>query len=55
MREAEVKHSRIAMLAVLGWVAVDFGARFPGAGESFTSIPSSFAAHNLAVQNGSLG
>jgi hypothetical protein len=55
MREAEIKHCRIAMLAVLGWVAVDFGARFPGAPEVYTSIPSSLAAHKLAVENGSLG
>jgi len=55
MREAEVKHGRISMLAVLGWVAVDFGARFPGAPEAYTSIPNSLAAHKLAVENGSMG
>lgn len=54
MREAEIKHCRIAMLAVLGWVAVDFGARFPGAPAVFTSIPNSLAAHTLAVDNGSM-
>jgi light-harvesting complex I chlorophyll a/b binding protein 1 len=53
MREAEVKHSRLAMLAFLGWVAVDFGVRFPG--DMFASIPNSLAAHNAAVQNGSMG
>jgi hypothetical protein len=41
------------MLAVVGWVAVDFGLRFPG--EEFASIPSSFAAHTASVSNGSLG
>jgi hypothetical protein len=53
MREAELKHSRFAMLAVLGWVAVDCGLRFPGA--MFESIPNSIAAHNAAVDNGSMG
>merc|ERR1712107_637649 len=28
-REAELKHGRVTMLAVLGWVATDLGARFP--------------------------
>jgi hypothetical protein len=41
------------MMAVLGWVAVDLGVRFPGAG--YESIPNSLAAHNAAVENGSLG
>eukprot|EP00612_Vaucheria_litorea_P008747 CAMPEP_0171476848 /NCGR_PEP_ID=MMETSP0946-20130122/3838_1 /TAXON_ID=109269 /ORGANISM="Vaucheria litorea, Strain CCMP2940" /LENGTH=229 /DNA_ID=CAMNT_0012007195 /DNA_START=76 /DNA_END=765 /DNA_ORIENTATION=- len=30
MREAELKHGRVAMLAIVGWLAVDFGLRFPG-------------------------
>ena len=53
LRESEVKHSRLAMLAVAGWVAVDLGLRFPG--EKFAEIPNSFAAHDLAAKNGSLG
>lgn len=53
MREAEVKHGRFAMLAVVGWVAVDMGLRFPG--EKFAAIPSSLEAHKLAAENGSLG
>ena len=53
MRESEVKHGRFAMLAVAGWVAVDLGLRFPG--EKFAAIPNSLAAHNLAVENGSMG
>jgi len=52
-REAELKHSRLAMLAVLGWVAVDLGVRFPG--DSFAAIPNSLVAHNAAVANGSMG
>jgi len=30
MREAELKHGRICMLAWTGWVAVDLGVKFPG-------------------------
>lgn len=53
MREAELKHGRICMLAVLGWVAVDAGLRFPGS--TFSSIPNSLAAHDAAVSNGTMG
>lgn len=53
--EAEVKHGRIAMMAVTGWIACDFGLRFPGAGEPFTSIPSSYLAHNTLVEQGTMG
>ena len=52
-RESELKHGRLAMLAVLGWVAVDAGLRFPG--EAYSAIPNSLAAHTAAVQNGSMG
>lgn len=53
MREAELKHGRLAMLAFLGWVAVDAGLRIPGRG--WESIPNSFVAHDAAVANGSMG
>ena len=53
MREAELKHSRVCMLAIVGWLAVDAGIRFPGS--PYGSIPSSLAAHNAAVANGSMG
>ncbi|KAJ1399901.1 chlorophyll a/b-binding protein domain-containing protein, partial [Ochromonadaceae sp. CCMP2298] len=53
MREAELKHGRVCMLATLGWVAVDSGLRFPVDG--FSNIPNSLAAHNAAVENGSMG
>ena len=53
MRESEVKHSRFAMLAVLGYVAVDLGLRFPG--DKFAAISTSFEAHDSAVKNGSMG
>lgn len=55
MREAELKHGRVAMMAVTGWIAVDAGMRFPGAGEPFTSIPSSYLAHNALVEQGTMG
>lgn len=53
MKDAEIKHGRIAMLAVLGWVAVDAGVRFPGS--PYGSIRDSLSAHTEAVANGSLG
>ena len=31
MREAELKHGRMAQLGWAGWVAVDLGIKFPGA------------------------
>lgn len=55
MREAELKHSRVAMMAVSGWIAVDLGVRFPLAGEPFDSVPSSYLAHDVMVNNGILG
>lgn len=53
MREAELKHGRLSMLAVLGWVAVDAGIRLPGS--MFATIPNSLSAHTAAVENGSMG
>lgn len=58
MREAEVKHGRVCMLAWTGWLATD-GAfspvpfRFPG--EIFQSAPASVEAHDVMVANGALG
>ncbi|KAL3775234.1 hypothetical protein ACHAW5_006103 [Stephanodiscus triporus] len=58
MREAELKHGRVAMLAWTGWLAAD-GAlgpvpfRFPG--EVYQEVPSSLEAHNIMVSQGSLG
>jgi hypothetical protein len=43
MREAEIKHGRTCMLAVVGFVANDAGLKFPG--PAFEGI-SSFEAHD---------
>lgn len=50
MREAEIKHSRLAMLATLGYVAVDLGMLAPGAPSGFSSL----TAHNMAVDKGAM-
>jgi hypothetical protein len=55
MREAEVKHSRVAMLAVTGWIATDNGLRFPGEAFSVANIPASYNAHDILVNQGSMG
>lgn len=58
MREAELKHGRVTMLAWLGWLATDgaFGPvpfRFPGA--VYQDVPSSLEAHDIMVAQGSMG
>eukprot|EP00567_Pseudictyota_dubia_P002196 CAMPEP_0197464970 /NCGR_PEP_ID=MMETSP1175-20131217/64302_1 /TAXON_ID=1003142 /ORGANISM="Triceratium dubium, Strain CCMP147" /LENGTH=243 /DNA_ID=CAMNT_0043000973 /DNA_START=47 /DNA_END=778 /DNA_ORIENTATION=+ len=59
MREAELKHSRVAMLAWFGWVATDggfgFPLRFPGEIYSVENIPTAYEAHNILVDQGSMG
>ena len=58
MREAELKHGRVAMLAWTGWLATD-GAlgpvpfRFPG--QIYQDVPDSLHAHDIMVGQGSLG
>ena len=49
MREAELKHGRVCMLAFFGYVAVDGGNTWPGA-----PAVSSLEAHDAAVKNGSM-
>merc|ERR1719287_194082 len=47
LRYVEIKHGRIAMLAVLGHIHTAFGARVPGnidySGHSFDSYPNGIA------------
>jgi light-harvesting complex I chlorophyll a/b binding protein 1 len=58
MREAELKHGRVAMMAWFGWLATDgaFGImmRFPGSIYSVENIPNSYNAHNILVEQGSM-
>ena len=48
--ESELKHGRIAMLATLGWVATDLGARIPGE----PVLVSTMDAHGAMVKFGSM-
>jgi hypothetical protein len=58
MREAELKHGRVAMMAWFGWLATDgaFGItlRFPGDIYSVENIPNAYNAHNILVEQGSM-
>mmetsp|Transcript_7992 Transcript_7992/g.19742 ORF Transcript_7992/g.19742 Transcript_7992/m.19742 type:complete len:188 (-) Transcript_7992:269-832(-) len=51
LREAEIKHGRLCMLAFAGWITVDAGITFPG--PKFEGIKS-LEAHDIAVANGSM-
>merc|ERR1719409_1395735 len=48
MREAELKHGRMAQLAWAGYVAVDLGIKFPG--EKYAAL-SSWTAHEATIGN----
>ena len=53
LREAELKHGRICMLAVTGFIAVDMGMRIyplPEAYEGLTSV----TAHDALVEQGAM-
>ena len=50
LRESELKHSRVCMLAVLGYVATDCGVRLPGDIHQVSSLN----AHNAAVAWGGM-
>merc|ERR1719343_1404707 len=52
VREAELKHGRVCMLATVGWIATDLGVRFPGA--QFQNV-STIEAHNKMVELGIMG
>lgn len=47
LREAEIKHGRVCMLATFGFVMVDLGLIAPGA-----PAVSSLAAHDVTVKSG---
>lgn len=54
LREAELKHCRICMLAVVGFAAVDLGLRvypLPEAYEGLTAV----TAHDALVKQGAMG
>lgn len=51
VREAEIKHGRVAMLATLGYVAVDLGLRFPS--PKYLGL-SSLTAHDAMVKTGDM-
>merc|ERR1712137_725747 len=50
LREAEIKHGRVCMLAVIGYIVVDMGLRAPGA-EKLGSV-TSFTVHDATVASG---
>eukprot|EP00545_Synedropsis_sp_CCMP1620_P010384 CAMPEP_0119012234 /NCGR_PEP_ID=MMETSP1176-20130426/6158_1 /TAXON_ID=265551 /ORGANISM="Synedropsis recta cf, Strain CCMP1620" /LENGTH=200 /DNA_ID=CAMNT_0006965155 /DNA_START=74 /DNA_END=676 /DNA_ORIENTATION=+ len=50
LREAEIKHGRVSMMAITGFVAVDLGFHLPFAGDV-----KSAAAHDFGVTQGALG
>jgi len=53
MREAEIKHGRVSMLATTGWIAVDQGLRAPGLPDELKTL-SSYQAHDASVAQGGL-
>lgn len=54
MREAEVKHGRICMMAVTGWIGVDQGLRLPFPQFAADVIPNSYNAHDILVNQGTM-
>ena len=49
LREAEIKHGRVCMLAFAGYVTNDAGIKFPG--KAFEGL-SSIEAHDAMVKSG---
>jgi hypothetical protein len=50
-REAELRHGRTAMLAVVGFIVQDF-VRLPGETYSFENVPTTAAAHDKLFEMG---
>lgn len=51
LRESEIKHGRIAQLAVVGYITVDQGVIFHPYGQGLTSA----TAHDVLVEKGVMG
>ena len=51
LREAELKHGRVTMLAIVGWIANDAGIKFPG--DELVGV-SSLDAHDVTAKTGHL-
>merc|ERR1719419_528078 len=49
VREAELKHGRVCMLATVGWITTDLGVRFPG--EVFQNV-TTIGAHDAMSDAG---
>ncbi|GMI55076.1 hypothetical protein ScalyP_jg9437 [Parmales sp. scaly parma] len=54
LREAELKHGRICMLAWTGWVAVDMGFQIYPVPDAYAGL-SSLQAHDALVSYGAMG
>jgi len=50
LREAELKHARVCMLAVVGWITTDLGFRVPGAPFQVSTLK----AHDAMVKFGAM-
>jgi hypothetical protein len=50
-REAELRHGRTAMLAVMGYIAADV-VRIPGEMYSFAAVPHAVDAHDALLKTG---
>jgi light-harvesting complex I chlorophyll a/b binding protein 1 len=51
LREAELKHGRVCMLATIGWIATDLGFRFSG--EIYQGV-GPVEAHNAMIKAGQM-
>lgn len=51
LREAEIKHGRIAMMAIVGFITVDLGIVVHPLGKGLSSV----AAHDAMVEKGVMG
>jgi hypothetical protein len=54
LREAELKHARMCMLATVGFAAVDCGIRVFPVPEGYEGL-TSVTAHDALVKNGAMG